>query len=259
VTWQEISDPQWGRVGVPVSRPAVDIAGLVVDRGANRILDGIDCAIPAGCLTALLGPSGSGKTTLLRSVVGVQRVTSGTVTVLGRPAGAAELRRRVGYVTQAPSVYADLTVRQNVRYFASLHGLPARDGDAALEHVGLAAASDRLTGRLSGGQRSRVSLACALLGRPDLLVLDEPTVGLDPMLRQDLWARFTALAEGGTTILVSSHVMDEAARCRRLLLIRRGRLLADDTPAAIRAAAGTDDLEQAFLRLIRRDDRSAAA
>jgi ABC-2 type transport system ATP-binding protein len=147
-------------------------------------------------------------------------------------------------------VYTDLTVRENVRYFAALHGLPARAGDEALGDVGLTEAAGRLTGRLSGGQRSRVSLACALLGRPELLVLDEPTVGLDPVLRLDLWQRFTALAESGTTILVSSHVMDEAARCQRLLLIRDGRLLADDTPAAIGAAAGTRDLEQAFLRLI---------
>jgi ABC-2 type transport system ATP-binding protein len=255
----DMSDPLWGAVGVPVSRPAVDVSDVVVDRGRNRILDGISCAVPAGCLTALLGPSGSGKTTLLRSIVGVQRISSGSVTVLGQPAGTPALRRRVGYVTQAPSVYADLTVRENARYFASLHGLSPRDGDEALAQVGLAAVRDQVTGRLSGGQRSRVSLACALLGRPELLVLDEPTVGLDPMLRQDLWERFAALAEGGATILVSSHVMDEAARCQRLLLIRRGRLLADDTPAAIRAALGTDDLEQAFLRLIRKDERGGIA
>jgi ABC-2 type transport system ATP-binding protein len=237
----------------------VAITDLVVERGGQRILDGITTAIPRGRLTALLGPSGSGKTTLLRCIVGVQRIRSGSVEVLGRPAGAADLRRRVGYVTQAPSVYADLTVRENARYFAALHGRPARDGDEALADVGLAAAADRLTGRLSGGQRGRVSLACALLGRPDLLVLDEPTVGLDPVLRHDLWARFAALAADGTTILVSSHVMDEAARCEQLLLIRDGRLLADESPDALRARTGTDDLEQAFLRLIRQVERSAVA
>jgi ABC-2 type transport system ATP-binding protein len=237
----------------------VAITDLVVERGGHRILDGITTAIPRGRLTALLGPSGSGKTTLLRCIVGVQRIRSGSVEVLGRPAGAADLRRRVGYVTQAPSVYADLTVRENARYFAALHGRPARDGDEALADVGLAAAADRLTGRLSGGQRGRVSLACALLGRPDLLVLDEPTVGLDPVLRHDLWARFAALAADGTTILVSSHVMDEAARCEQLLLIRDGRLLADESPDALRARTGTDDLEQAFLRLIRQVERSAVA
>jgi ABC-2 type transport system ATP-binding protein len=241
------------------ARPAVTIAELVVDRGRKRVLSSITCSIPRGSLTALLGPSGSGKTTFLRAIVGVQPITSGSVTVLGRPAGAGELRRLVGYVTQAPSVYADLTVRENARYFASLHGLRATAADQAIADVGLAAAADQLTGNLSGGQRSRVSLACALLGRPEVLVLDEPTVGLDPVLRLDLWARFAALAEDGTTIVVSSHVMDEAARCERLLFIRDGRLLADETPAAIRSAAGTWDLEEAFLRLIENDDRTAAA
>jgi ABC-2 type transport system ATP-binding protein len=189
----------------------------------------------------------------------VQRIQSGSVTVLGRPAGDAALRRTVGYVTQAPSVYLDLTVRENVRYFASLHGLKAKAGDDALADVGLTEAADQLTAQLSGGQRSRVSLACALLGKPELLVLDEPTVGLDPVIRQELWARFTDLAAGGTSILVSSHVMDEAARCDRLLLLRDGRLMGDDTPQAIRAEAGTEDLEEAFLRLIRRDQERTAA
>jgi ABC-2 type transport system ATP-binding protein len=241
------------------ARPAVTIDDLVVDRGRKRVLDGITCAIPRGSLTALLGPSGSGKTTFLRSIVGVQPVTSGSVTVLGHPAGAGVLRTQVGYVTQAPSVYSDLTVRENARYFASLHGLSAAAGDQALADVDLAMAADQLTGSLSGGQRSRVSLACALLGRPEVLVLDEPTVGLDPVLRRELWARFAGLAEAGTTIVVSSHVMDEAARCERLLFIRGGRLLADETPAAIRSAAGTWDLDEAFLRLIEVDDETAAA
>ena len=241
------------------ARPAVTIADLVVDRGPKRVLSGLSCSIPRGSLTALLGPSGSGKTTFLRAVVGVQPITSGSVTVLGHPAGAGALRKLVGYVTQAPSVYSDLTVRENARYFASLHGLPALAGDQAIADVGLSVAADQVTGLLSGGQRSRVSLACALLGEPELLVLDEPTVGLDPILRRDLWARFAALAESGTTIVVSSHVMDEAARCERLLFIREGRLLADESPAAIRSVAGTWDLEEAFLRLIEADDETAAA
>ena len=248
----------WRRLELTVRRPAVDIADLVVERGQERILDGVSCAIAHGSLTALLGPSGSGKTTLLRCIVGVQRIRTGSVRVLGHPAGASELRRRVGYVTQAPSVYADLTVRENARYFASLHGMPGRHADEALADVGLTGHADELTGQLSGGQRSRVSLACALLGKPDLLVLDEPTVGLDPALRRDLWQRFAELAQAGTTILVSSHVMDEAARCERLLLIRDGRLLSDGTPASIRAATGSDDLEEAFLRLIERDGSAVA-
>ena len=236
---------------------AIDVRGLVVQRGRRRVLHEIDCRVPAGSVTGLLGPSGSGKTTLIRAVVGVQIVRSGTVTVLGRPAGDPALRREVGYVTQAPSVYADLSVRENARYFAALYGLGAAAADRAVADVGLSGAAGQLVGNLSGGQRSRASLACALIGTPRLLVLDEPTVGQDPVLRADLWARFHELAAAGTTLLVSSHVMDEAGRCDRLLLIREGRLIADDSPAAIRAAAGTGDLEEAFLRLIR--DRAEVA
>ncbi|GAB2589795.1 multidrug ABC transporter ATP-binding protein [Paractinoplanes abujensis] len=236
---------------------AIEVRGLVVDRGRRRVLHGITCSIPGGSVTGLLGPSGSGKTTLIRAIVGVQIVRSGEVTVLGRPAGSAPLRRELGYVTQAPSVYADLSVRENARYFATLLGLSAAEADRAIADVGLAGARHQLVGNLSGGQRSRASLACALIGEPKLLVLDEPTVGQDPVLRADLWSRFHELAGAGTTLLVSSHVMDEAGRCDRLLLIRDGRLIGDDTPAAIRTAAGSDDLEEAFLRLIR--EREVAA
>jgi ABC-2 type transport system ATP-binding protein len=240
---------------------AIEVRSLVVERGKRTVLASIDCTVPAGSVTGLLGPSGSGKTTLIRAIVGVQIVKSGTVTVLGRPAGSASLRRTVGYVTQAPSVYADLSVRENARYFAALHGLASAEADRAIADVGLADAAAQLVGNLSGGQRSRASLACALIGAPRLLVLDEPTVGQDPVLRADLWGRFHALAAAGTTLLVSSHVMDEAGRCDRLLLIREGRLIGDDTPAAIRATAGTDDLEEAFLRLIREhgDDQAVSA
>ena len=237
---------------------AIEVCDLVVDRGGRRVLHGIDCTVPAGTVVGLLGPSGSGKTTLIRAVVGVQVVRSGTVTVLGEPAGAPVLRRAVGYVTQAPSVYADLSVRENARYFASLYGLGAAEADRAVADVGLAGAAGQLVGNLSGGQRSRASLGCAMIGAPRLLVLDEPTVGQDPVLRADLWAKFHALAAAGTTLLVSSHVMDEAGRCDRLLLIREGRLIGDDTPAAIRARAGTDDLDKAFLRLIRDREQVAA-
>ncbi|MFI5897240.1 ABC transporter ATP-binding protein [Actinoplanes sp. NPDC051513] len=240
------------------SQSAIEIDDLVVDRGRRRVLDGIGCVIPAGSVTGLLGPSGSGKTTLIRAIVGVQIVKSGTVTVLGMPAGSTELRRRVGYVTQAPSVYADLSVRENARYFASLYGLGAAAADQAIADVGLADAARQLVGNLSGGQRSRASLACAMIGTPDVLVLDEPTVGQDPVLRADLWGKFHALAKNGTTLLVSSHVMDEAGRCDRLLLIRDGQIIGDDTPAAIRTAAGTEDLEEAFLRLIRSREEVAA-
>ncbi|MBE2315396.1 ABC transporter ATP-binding protein [Solirubrobacter sp. CPCC 204708] len=229
---------------------AIKVEGLRVDRGHRTVLNGLDFAIPAGAVTGLLGPSGCGKTTLIRSIVGVQRVKAGTVEVLGRPAGAKALRSRVGYVTQAPSVYADLTVAANLRYFASVLGVPADRGDAALDAVALADRRGDVVGRLSGGQRARVSLACALLGEPELLVLDEPTVGLDPLLRRDLWRLFHDLAARGTTLLVSSHVMDEADRCDRLLLMREGAIVADGTPAELRERTGADDLEDAFVRVV---------
>jgi ABC-2 type transport system ATP-binding protein len=237
---------------------AVTVSDLVVDRGPRRVLQELSFTVPPGQVTGLLGPSGSGKTTLMRALVGVQKVRSGSVTVLGMPAGSPPLRSRVGYVTQAPSVYADLTVRENARYFAALYGLGAAAADRAVTEVGLADAAGQLVGDLSGGQRGRASLACALVARPELLVLDEPTVGLDPVLRVELWEHFHALAREGTTLIVSSHVMDEAGRCDRLLLLREGRLLADSTPAEVRRTSGTDDLEEAFLRLVRAQEEVAA-
>jgi ABC-2 type transport system ATP-binding protein len=239
---------------------AVEVRDLVVRRGTNAVLHGFNCTIAKGVVTGLLGPSGSGKTTLMRCIVGVQKVRSGSVRVFGEPAGSPSLRRRMGYMTQAPSVYADLTVRENARYFASLYGIGAAQADAAVSDVGLAAQAGQLVSTLSGGQWARASLACALVSKPELLVLDEPTVGQDPVLRNELWDRFRALAAAGTTIIVSSHVMDEASRCDRLLLIRAGDLIADDSPAAVRAAAGTDDLDEAFLRLVlARDEQKAGA
>jgi ABC-2 type transport system ATP-binding protein len=230
---------------------AIDVADLVVERGKKEVLHGISTQVPQGSVTGLLGPSGSGKTTLIRAIVGVQIVRSGRVTVLGEPAGAPALRHKIGYVTQAPSVYADLTVRENARYFASLYGLGRDEADEAIERVGLAGQADQLIITLSGGQHSRASLAAALVSRPEVLVLDEPTVGQDPVLRDELWKSFRDLANEGSTLLVSSHVMDEANRCDRLLLIREGDLIADQTPDALKAEAGTDDLDEAFLWLIR--------
>jgi ABC-2 type transport system ATP-binding protein len=230
---------------------AIEVRDLVVRRGKRIVLNGFNCSIARGSITGLLGPSGSGKTTLMRVIVGVQIVDAGRVTVLGEAAGSASLRRKIGYLTQAPSVYNDLTARENARYFASLYGLGKSAADEALAVVGLRDAADQLVADLSGGQQSRASLACALVGKPEVLVLDEPTVGQDPVLRDELWDRFRDLAAGGATVLVSSHVMDEANRCDRLLLIREGGLIADDTPAAVKGSAGTDDLDQAFLKLIR--------
>jgi ABC-2 type transport system ATP-binding protein len=231
---------------------AIEVRDLVIDRGKRRVLHGLTCEIPAGSVTGLLGPSGSGKTTLMRAIVGVQLVKSGQVTVLGSPAGSSSLRHQIGYLTQAPSVYPDLTVRENAHYFASLYkNVTAADADATIKAVGLGDAAKQLVSDLSGGQKARASLACAMVSRPRVLILDEPTVGQDPVLRDDLWRQFRELAASGVTVLVSSHVMDEAGRCDRLLLIREGHLIADDTPAAIREATHTNDLEDAFLHLIR--------
>ena len=230
--------------------PAVVVTGLTVRRGKQRVLDGLNLNIPSGQVVGLLGPSGCGKTTLMRSIVGVQIVQSGTVTVLGHPAGSRAMRGRVGYVTQAPSVYDDLTVRQNLQYFRTVLGAPRSDVDRVIEATDLGANAAQLAGSLSGGERSRVSLAEALLGSPDLLVLDEPTVGLDPVLRIELWTLFHRLAATGTNLLVSSHVMDEATRCDRLLLMRNGEILADDTPSGLLERTGAADAESAFLALI---------
>ncbi len=232
-------------------RAAVEVADLVVQRGGKRVLHGLTASVASGSVTGLLGPSGGGKTTLMRCIVGVQIVTSGSVRVLGEDAGSAGLRHRVGYVTQSPSVYADLTVQENARFFAAVLGVGATAADRAVNDVGLGDQARQLVTTLSGGERARASLACALLGGPELLILDEPTVGLDPVLREELWAMFASLAAGGTTIVVSSHVMDEAGRCDRILLLREGDLVADDTPDELRRMARTDDLDQMFLTLIR--------
>jgi ABC-2 type transport system ATP-binding protein len=237
-------------VGPMASAPGISIRDLRVVRGGRRVLYGISASVPAGRVTGLLGPSGSGKTTLMRALVGTQVIESGQVELLGRPAGSAELRARVAYVTQAPAVYADLTTHENLRYFARILRVPVSRVDEAIDAVSLAGLADQVVSTMSGGERARVSLATALLGRPEVLVLDEPTVGLDPVLRRDLWRLFHVLADGGATVVVSSHVMDEAERCDELLFLREGRLLAAAPPDAIRARTGAADLEHAFLELV---------
>lgn len=229
---------------------AIVVEQLRVVRGGAVVLPGLSFSVEAGTVTGLLGPSGSGKSTLMRALVGVQVVAGGRVEVLGEPAGSRSLRHRVAYTTQAPSVYGDLTLRENLAYFARVLGVPSAASERALAAVGLADVADRQVRTFSGGQLSRASLASALLGEPEVLVLDEPTVGLDPVLRRDLWAAFRGLAETGATLLVSSHVMDEADRCDRLLLLREGRLLADATPGGLREQTGCDDLDAAFLALV---------
>ncbi|MBF6329837.1 ABC transporter ATP-binding protein [Nocardia transvalensis] len=230
---------------------AIEIAHLRVQRGGREVLHDISLTVPRGCITGLLGPSGCGKTTLMRSIVGTQLVQAGSVRVLGAEAGTPGLRARVGYVTQAPSIYDDLSVTDNVSYFGALYGRSSTDVAAAIEAVGLADHARQRGNQLSGGQRTRASLACALVADPDLLVLDEPTVGLDPVLRVDLWNQFHALAAQGRTLLVSSHVMDEAEHCDRLLLLRDGYLLAQLSPDELRDRTGESSLENAFLALIR--------
>lgn len=234
------------------SEPAISIDHLRVIRGKRPALHDFSVQIGRGSITGLLGPSGCGKTTLIRCIVGTQIVASGSVKVLGEPAGSAALRRRVGYLPQDPTIYNDLRIVDNVRYFAALYGYDSQAADAAIERVGLTDHRTALCGNLSGGQRTRVSLACALVCQPDLLVLDEPTVGLDPVLRADLWEQFTELARGGTTLLVSSHVMDEADHCGDLLLMRDGHLVAHTTPTRLREDTGCTSLEDAFLSIIKR-------
>ena len=239
--------------------PVIVIDHLRVIRGKRPAIHDLSVQIARGTITGLLGPSGCGKTTLMRCIVGTQIVTAGAVMVLGQPAGAASLRRRVGYLPQDPTIYNDLRIVDNVRYFGSLYGMDAMSADEAVSAVGLDDHRTALCGNLSGGQRTRVSLACALVAAPDLLVLDEPTVGLDPVLRVDLWQQFDQLARRGTTLIVSSHVMDEADHCGDLLLMREGHLLAHTTPRKLREDTGCQSLEEAFLSVIRHSTAAEAS
>lgn len=211
------------------------------------MLHGLTGSLAAGQVTGLFGPSGSGKSTLIRAIAGVQARVRGTLKVLGEEPGGAAVRRQLGYMTQSPSVYADLTVTENLRYFAAIRGGAL---GSVIEKVGLGAQAGQLVRSLSGGQLARVSLAAALVAQPRLLLLDEPTVGLDPLLRRDLWRLFRELAAGGTTLLVSSHVLDEGRHCDELILLRDGGILAQLTPAELLARTGTDDMDEAFVRLI---------
>lgn len=233
---------------------AIDISELHVVRGGNEVLPNLSVAVPKGSVTGLMGPSGCGKSTLMRAIVGVQKVAGGSIAVLGEPAGAPALRSRIGYVTQAPSVYTDLTVEENLKYFGRVLGVDDARIATVIEQVDLGDHAARVTARLSGGQRSRVSLAAALLNEPELLVLDEPTVGLDPELRESLWALFHQIASGDATLLVSSHVMDEASRCNELLLMRDGQVLAQLTPDELLSRTGATEMEDAFLKLVRSEE-----
>lgn len=242
----------------PTAANAISIRGLRIQRGGKQVFDNLNLDVSAGGVTGLLGPSGCGKTTLMRAIVGLQAVQSGELTVLGQPAGKEALRQRVTYATQAASVYDDLSVQQNIRYFARLRGATVSNADMIMELVRLQDYRHTRVSDLSGGQRSRVSLAAAMVGNPELLILDEPTVGLDPLLRIELWELFGELTDSGTTLLVSSHVMDEALNCDELILMRTGRILAQTTPGQLLADTGEDRLEAAFLSAIRADTHVSA-
>lgn len=239
--------------------PAIEVSDFSLVRGKNHVLHNVTFTLESGKITGLLGPSGSGKTSLLRAIVGVQRIKTGSITVLGRAAGDPSLRHELGYVTQGSSVYVDLTVLDNVLYFGAMFGCGRAQALEAIERVGLESFAKRKASELSGGQFSRISLACALVAKPRLLILDEPTVGLDPVLRAELWKQFAQMASAGTTLVVSSHVMEEAGHCDSLLLLRGGRLLAHVTPHQLRKQTSTEDLELAFLRTIEADESRAVA
>jgi ABC-2 type transport system ATP-binding protein len=237
--------------------PALICRDLTVLRGGRAVLDQVSFELCSGEVTGLFGPSGCGKTTLMRSIVGLQRSTRGAITVLGRPAGDPPLRSHVAYTTQAPSIYADLSVHENFRYFARIVGASSRRVAETIDEVGLQGLDRRVVATLSGGEIARVSLGVALLGDAEMLVLDEPTVGLDPLLRLDLWQLFRTIAARRRSLLVSSHVLDEATHCDRLILLREGRVLAFGAPRAICAQAGAASIEQAFIALVRGGTPSA--
>lgn len=236
-------------------RQSIQANGLVVDKDGKQILHSISFTVPAGTITGLIGPSGSGKTTLMRSIVGVQKIKDGALTILGMNAGNRQLRPKIGYVTQSPAVYHDLTVLQNFRYFGTLARATKAQVLQVLDQVQLSDYKHRLVKNLSGGQQARVSLGIALLGDPTVLVLDEPTVGLDPLLRRDLWNLFGQLAQNGKTLLISSHVMDEAERCERLLLMRDGRLLWSEARTDLLKTTKTKTVEDAFIAMVEKETK----
>ncbi len=231
---------------------SIEMSDVRVKRGSSEVLSGVNLRIPKGVITGLLGPSGAGKTTLLRTIVGIQANVTGSISVLGEAPGSSSLKHKVRYGTQDSSVFADLTVLANLEYAAKLLNAPRESAKIVVEQVGLNKQANQLVRSLSGGQRSRVSLAISLLGNPELILLDEPTVGLDPVLRADLWELFHDLVLRGTTLVVSSHVMDEAERCDELVLMREGSVIYSGSLPRLLEDTGQENAEQAFIASVRR-------
>jgi len=229
---------------------AVVIKGMKIVRDGKILIPNLGLSVPRGKVTGLLGPSGSGKTTIFRSIVGVQAIAEGSIQVLGLEAGTIGLRNKIGYLTQSASIYSDLTCEENLKYFSRILGTTEISVSQIIELVDLGSNRKQLASTLSGGERARLALATALLGSPELLILDEPTVGLDPLLRKDLWKLFHRLAQQGKTLLISSHVMDEADRCDELTLLREGKVLASGTPAELKAQANSSEMEDVFIKLV---------
>ncbi|MCL2489113.1 MAG: ABC transporter ATP-binding protein [Propionibacteriaceae bacterium] len=232
--------------------PLVIVKDMCAAYGKTEVLHNIDMELPPGRITGLVGPSGHGKTTLVSVIVGALRAKSGTVTVLGESAPPRRVKSSIGFMPQAEALYADLTGDENLRFFGALYGMTAAQMaeriPVVLKQVSLPQQGGKVVAEYSGGMQRRLSLAVALLHEPRLLVLDEPTVGLDPAHRVALWATFRQLADGGATFLVTTHVMDEAANCDTVLLIHDGRVLAAGSPDELVSVSGTANLEGAFLQ-----------
>jgi ABC-2 type transport system ATP-binding protein len=234
----------------PGPTPAIEAVGLHKRFGRIRAVDGVDLALAPGRIYGLLGPNGSGKTTLIRMLAGLARASRGEARILGTRMPSRPMLARMGYMPQSEALYPELSVGENLGFFASLLGRRDRAAiDRALDLVELRDRKGTPVLELSGGMRRRLSLACTLVHEPDVLFLDEPTVGVDPALRVQFWAHFRRLATSGRTILVASHVMDEADRCDDLVLMRDGRVIGRGTGSELRDRAGTTDLEVAFLAM----------
>jgi len=248
---ETVRDSDKGQEPGPQASPVVEISQLVKRFGKLRAINHLNLTIQAGETFGLIGPNGSGKTTLIRMLVGLVRPDSGTIRILGERVPGQKVMRQLGYMTQQSALYLDLTARENLQFFASIYGLRGKEQDVRikemLERVDLAERANDVVNTFSGGMRQRLSLACALVHSPRLVLLDEPTVGVDPELRRSFWNYFHQLNQEGVTIIVSTHHLDEAARCSRLGLMRSGDLLAEDTPEALLRQAGKEDMEEAFL------------